>query len=284
MINLNAQIRRATSNDYHQISSLLFHESYTHRHLDWRSALDWIGTQNYWVLEEQGYITAAFACPEDPPRVAWIRLFTYHPHHNSQFAWKTLWETAHAEMLNNNAETKISAIVMKNWFQQILLQSGFELKQNITLLRLEIEKFTFQPSEKNIRIRYMAENDLTSVTKLDLEAFGFFWHNTIDSLQRAHRNAVLATVAENDSGILGYQISTGNRSGAHLARLAVHPQAQGQGVATALINNLVQHLDAYQNSFLSVNTQDDNFASLAFYQKMGFIKTGEQFPVLVYSN
>jgi RimJ/RimL family protein N-acetyltransferase len=33
---------------------------------------------------------------------------------------------------------------------------------------------------------------------------------------------------------------------------------------------------------LSVNTQSDNDASLALYQKMGFTRTGESFPVLVY--
>lgn len=282
MINLTSQIRRATTHDRHQISNLLFHESYTHRHLDWRSALEWIGAQNYWVIEEHGFITAAFACPEDPPNVAWIRLFAHHPHHNAQDAWSVLWETARAEIFNHNSEAEVSAIVMKNWFQQILLQSGFKHKQNITLLKLQIENFNFQPSLKNIRIRAMTAIDLTSVAKLDLEAFGYFWHNTTDSLQRAYRNAVHASIAENDSGILGYQISTGNRSGAHLARLAVCPEAQGQGVASMLVHNLIQYLNVYQNNTLSVNTQDDNFSSLAFYKKMGFIKTGEQFPVLVY--
>jgi ribosomal protein S18 acetylase RimI-like enzyme len=33
---------------------------------------------------------------------------------------------------------------------------------------------------------------------------------------------------------------------------------------------------------LTVNTQDDNVISLALYQKTGFIRTGEQFPVFVY--
>jgi len=30
---------------------------------------------------------------------------------------------------------------------------------------------------------------------------------------------------------------------------------------------------------LSVNTQSDNVASLALYQRLGFIRTGEQYPV-----
>jgi len=50
-----------------------------------------------------------------------------------------------------------------------------------------------------------------------------------------------------------------------------------------LVNELIQNLNANQIGNLSVNTQDDNFASLALYKKIGFTKTGESFPVLVYN-
>jgi len=33
---------------------------------------------------------------------------------------------------------------------------------------------------------------------------------------------------------------------------------------------------------LTVNTQSDNLASLALYEKMGFTVTGEKFPVYCY--
>ncbi|MFN3492474.1 MAG: GNAT family N-acetyltransferase, partial [Anaerolineales bacterium] len=70
---------------------------------------------------------------------------------------------------------------------------------------------------------------------------------------------------------------------AHLARLAVRPEAQGRGVASALVSHLIQNLNSNQNGNLSVNTQEDNFASLALYKKLGFSKTGEYFPVLIYN-
>ncbi|MBL8049670.1 MAG: GNAT family N-acetyltransferase [Anaerolineales bacterium] len=283
MINLNVQVRRATAQDNYQLANLLFHESNTHRHLDWRSALEWIGSQNYWVLDEHGFISAAFACPEDPPNVAWIRLFSHHPHLNKLDAWSVLWETAQAEIFQNNPAAKVSAIVVKNWFQTILLQTGFEQKQNIVLLRLQIGNFKSFPITNQMHIRPMNESDLSVVAEVDLKAFGSFWHNTTDSLQRAYLQSVHATVVEDESGVIAYQISTGNRFGAHLARLAVSPQAQGRGVASALVNELIQNLSANQINSLSVNTQDDNLASLALYKKMGFIKTGEYFPVLVYN-
>ena len=69
MINVSLQVRRAVIEDHLQIASLIHNEVASHRHLDWRVPLEWIGSPNYWVLEDGGRITAALACPEDPPRV-----------------------------------------------------------------------------------------------------------------------------------------------------------------------------------------------------------------------
>jgi hypothetical protein len=136
MINVSFRVRRAVAEDYQQISNLIFHEANIHRHLDWRSPLEWIGSSNYWVLEENGHITAALACPEDPPHVAWLRLFGYHPHLSGPEAWSALWQTARSEVLQTSPQTQITSIVVKQWFQSFLLSSGFELKQNIVLLHL----------------------------------------------------------------------------------------------------------------------------------------------------
>lgn len=282
MINISSNVRRAVAEDQFQIANLGNYEANIHRHLDWRSPLDWIGSPNYWVLEEDGRITAALACPEDPPHVAWIRLFGYHPHLSGPEAWSALWKSACNEILFANKKTQIAAIIVKQWFQNILLSSGFEVQQNIILLQLineNIRHFTMPPQ---IRIRLMEAADMPAIEKVDMSAFGYFWHNTLDALSRARSQAACATVAEDDSGVIGYQLSTGNPLGAHLARLGVRPEAQGRGVGTALVSDLIQRLGGHQLGRLSVNTQSDNAASLSLYKKMGFIQTGEHYPVLVY--
>ena len=282
MINIGLQVRRAVAEDYQQIASLIFYEANSHRHLDWRSPLDWVGASNYWVLEENGRITAALACPEEPPRVAWIRIFGYHPRLSASEAWSALWQVARSEVLSAAPQTQITSIVIKQWFQTLLLSSGFEFKQNIVLLQLLNENIRFFSVPHGYRIRPMQEEDLPAVAEVDLEAFGWFWHNTLDALRRARSQAVSATVIENESGVVGYQLSTGNPLGAHLARLGIRPEAQGRGVGSALVSDLIQSLGANQISRLSVNTQSDNLNSLALYKKMGFMRTGECFPVLVY--
>ncbi len=279
MINVSAQPRRVEFGDRRQISDLIFHEANIHRHLDWRSPLEWIGAPNYWALEEYGRITAALACPEDPPHVAWIRLFGHQPHLSPREAWTPIWEIARREINAAEPQTRIAAIATKRWFQNLLLSSGFELRQNIVLLQLTLDRFSSFSAPQDFRIRPMRDDDMPAIVNIDFESFGWFWHNAADALQRARSLAVSATVAENDSGIIGYQISTGNPFGAHLARLAVKPAAQGRGVGGALVNDLIQRIGA---SRISVNTQEDNVASLALYRKIGFVRTGEYFPVLMY--
>jgi ribosomal protein S18 acetylase RimI-like enzyme len=281
MMKFGLKVRRAVMEDHNQIASLIFYEANTHRHLDWRSALEWIGSRNYWVLEDSGRIIAALACPEDPQHIAWIRLFSYHQNLSGVEAWSAIWDVACHEMLNVDPHVEITAIVTKQWFQNILLSSRFELRQNIVILQLNIENAFRLSTPHEIRIRPMLESDLSVVTKLDLAAFGEFWHNTFDSLQRAYAQSLYARVAEDDLGLVGYQISTGNPFGAHLARLGVHPEAQGRGIGRALVDDLLNYLTENRIGKLSVNTQSDNNASLSLYQKIGFIRTGEYFPVLV---
>jgi len=282
MINVSLQIRRAAGRDHDQIANLSFYESNAHRHLDWHSPLEWIGSPNYWVREEDGHITAALACPEDPPHMAWIRFFGHYQYLSAPQAWLSLWEVACSEIAQTHAQTYIAAIVIKQWFQSLLLSSGFELKQNIVLLELKNENLRSFSAPHGIRIRPMQDEDMPAVAKVDLAAFGQFWHNTELTLQRARLQCASATVAEDDSGVIGYQLSTKNPLGAHLARLGVKPEAQGRGVGCALVSHLIQGFNKGQLSRLSVNTQADNIASLALYKKLGFIRTGEHFPVLVF--
>ncbi|MCC7118620.1 MAG: GNAT family N-acetyltransferase [Anaerolineales bacterium] len=255
------------------------HEARTHRHLDWRTPLEWLGSSNYWVLETANTILAALACPADPPHVSWIRLFGHLPHLSAAQAWSPLWELA-----RTTAGVQIAAIVVKPWFEDLLSANGFTFKQNIVMLELQGKNFRPIPTLPALQIRPMRESDLPTVAELDLEAFGPFWHNSLDALQRAYQLASYASVAEDETGLIGYQLSTGNPFATHLARLAVGRNAQGRGIGSALVSELIQKLNPNSMPRLSVNTQADNAASLAVYKKIGFIRTGESYPVLTYSN
>ena len=82
--------------------------------------------------------------------------------------------------------------------------------------------------------------------------------------------------------MIGYQLSTGTPIGAHLARLAVRPELQGRGLGAALVSDLIERIQNNGGTRVTVNTQADNMSSLALYHKLGFRRTGEQYPVYTF--
>jgi ribosomal-protein-alanine N-acetyltransferase len=117
---------------------------------------------------------------------------------------------------------------------------------------------------------------------VDAAAFEPLWHNSLKALSKAFEQASYASVVEVESRVIAYQLSTGGAFGAHLARLAVMPEEQGHGVGRALVEELILHMQKSGGSRVTVNTQSNNAASLALYSRLGFRRTGEQYPVYTY--
>ncbi len=274
----HGQVRPATPSDQQKIADLIFFESHVHRHLDWRTPLDWLGYSPYWVVEEGRQITGALACPTDPDSIAWIRLFAYASHLSRQSAWPPLWEAARRQLAEQGGATA-AAIATQHWFEQTLLEDHFDLAAYIVLLQWEAgpEQEAALPSP--VDLRDMTSRDLPRVAEVDGAAFEPLWRNSLAALTKAHQQASYATVAEDASGIVGYQISTGGSFGAHLARLAVLPEMQGRSIGAALVSDLISHMRRGGGMKVTVNTQNNNTASLALYSRLGFHRTGEEYPV-----
>jgi [ribosomal protein S18]-alanine N-acetyltransferase len=274
----DVQVRPAVLTDQRQIANLLQVSPHIHRHLDWRHPLDWLGSSPFYVLESHGQISAALACPPDPPQVAWVRLFVNFGTISLEESWETLWEAAHRDLVHKGRFIA-AAIVLQDWYDELLITSGFSTHQSIVMLERD-EGSPVSPSGRpEVSIRGMLQYDLPAVAEVDAAAFDLLWQNSLLSLERAYPQAAFASVAELDGRIIGYQLSTRNPLGAHLARLAVRPEAQGQGVGRSLVAELIQKTGQRGMSRLTVNTQSDNATSLAVYKSTGFHETGERYPV-----
>ena len=277
---INPLVRPADFKDHQQLSNLIFFETRLHRHMDWRSPLELLGSPFYWALEEDGQVIAALACSPEAKGISWVRLFVYAGRWYADQAWNMLWSTTKEEISRSGGAT-VAAIAMHPWFQDVLSASGFKNHQNIVMLEWRYQPWAGSEA-KGIRIRKMTEDDLPEVEKTDAASFTPLWQNPLDTLRRAYSQTLFATVAEDERGIVGYQLTTGGRTHAHLARLAVHPSAQGRGAGRALLVELFTRLTQMGVTKLTVNTQSDNDASLGLYQKMGFTRTGEQYPVYTF--
>jgi ribosomal-protein-alanine N-acetyltransferase len=130
-----------------------------------------------------------------------------------------------------------------------------------------------------LSIRPINLKDLPVVEQIDRAAFMPVWQNSQDSLEQALRQSAFSTLAEINGAPVGYQISTTTAGGSHLARLAVLPAYQGRGVGFALLRHMLEEMAQRGARTVTVNTQANNAASLRLYEGIGFMRTGEAFPV-----
>jgi len=278
MVGVDVQVRSALLTDQRQIANLMHFSPTIHRHLDWRYPLDWIGSAPFFVLENQGQIISALACPPDPPSIAWVRLFVNSGKLSLEESWQMLWDAARLDLAHKQGFT-VAAIVLQDWYHSLLINSGFTSRQSIVMLERDVQAPVEISLPAGFSIRAMLQYDLPAVAEVDAAAFEPLWQNSLPSLERAYPQAVLATVVESHGQVLGYQLSTRNPLGAHLARLAVRPELQGRGVGRALVADLIQQAERHAMYHLTVNTQSDNSSSLALYRRIGFRETGERYPV-----
>ena len=274
-------LRQAALSDYPALARFLQVQAYVHRHLDWRPTLDWLGFQPFFLLEDSTGIQAVLGCPQDPPGVAWVRVFACTDEDHLRPAWEQLF-TAARQALPEPRPT-LALLALYEWVADLAPWVGLHKTQDIVVLEWNQRVPPIAALQSEVHVELIRLTDLPAVLELDQQAFGSLWQLSADSLERCFRQAGYATLAWLDGQPVGYQISTHTSYAAHLARLAVRPDLQRRGIGATLLGELQTH---YQNRGvwrLTVNTQSDNHASLSLYHRAGFRETGDRFPVFVYA-
>lgn len=275
-----ALIRQLSPQDQSELSFLINHAEYLYRHLDWRTSVDWLESEPFLGLEQHRKLVSALACPKDETSIRWIRLFAFLNWNSDELesAWQNLFHQVQAGAVQKYQIT-CAALGLSPWFTDLLLSSGFTHRQDIIVLLWEGVLPDDRPLPPEIRLRPMHPADLSEVAALDWAAFDPLWHQTQIELEQALIQAAYATVAVMDGAIIGYQISTSTPFHAHLARLAVHPELQRMSIGFAIVRELLEFFLARRVTHITVNTQSDNYSSQRLYEKLGFHRTGEAFPV-----
>ena len=274
-------VRPAENKDRNQLAHLIHFGTFVHRHLDWRPPLGWIGHQPFNILEWGEQPIAALACPPDPDEIAWLRLFVCSTHFSKPKAWDLLWPETKSQLMKLGVAI-VAAIPLQKWVKELLLDRDFIHTHNVISLTWDVQEVS-NYSNTEIAIRDMTTEDLLDVHRIDSLAFDPLWQNSLNLLKLAYESSNIATVAEDSSGILGYQISTPTQYGTHLGRLAVLPQAQRKGIGFSLVKQLQSEFARGNIGRISVNTQDSNVKSLALYRKAGFVETKESYPVFQFT-
>lgn len=270
-------IRKATFEDYTALANFLSFEYFIHRHLDWRSALDWLGKQPFLIAERDHEIVACFASPNDVPDSTWVRIFAC----SASISRQEIWEKFYIRSLEQNFPSikLIGALAIENWFLHLIEKTNFRFTQEIIVYEKSIHEFIEIKKRKDLQIRQMDISDLRVVAELDSVCFPSLWQMPFETMNLAFLQSGYATVVENNEDIIGYQISTENLSSAHLARIAVLPEFQKNGIAGYLVSDLINFYKKTGFSRITVNTQNDNKSSSMLYKKFGFSLLPDHYPV-----
>jgi ribosomal protein S18 acetylase RimI-like enzyme len=272
-------IRQADWQDAIAIQSLINAHSFVHRYLDWRDPLQWLGPQPFLLLEQDHELQAALACPADPANIAWIRLFACSWKINLDHAWETLVKAAVGQLANMESDPHCYILALEDWIDGLMRQNKYPIHQELVILERPLSTPISIQDNPDINIRRIIESDLPEVEDIDAASFEDLWVYSLPTLQLAFQQSDLTYLAEYDGIPVGYLFGTISGSTAHLARIAVLSKYKRQHIASKLVRTFFTTLQVSGVAQVTLNTQSDNHASLALYDKMGFRRTGETFAI-----
>ncbi len=272
-------IRSATPQDSRQLARLLGGNAFIQRHLGWESPLAWLGKDPFYILEAEKEILAALACPPDEDGICWLRLFASRAGFPPGEAWEKLWGQTRDWIQLHQPGLLVNSLVVKPEMTRLLSRAGFQEVSRVVVLVWTSETACWPVNRGNLSVRRMEIEDLAAVYQIDKGAFSLIWRHSFSQLQAAFQESFYATVVDMNGTPAAYQISTVNPQGGHLARLAVDPAYQKRGLATCLLEDLLKKMEDSGFVEVTVNTQSENQTSLELYQKFGFQRLKETYPV-----
>ena len=277
-LNSLIEIRQTSHKELSRVANFLDLAPMVHRHLDWHPTLDWIDDSPFLILSKADEILSIFAAPPDPPGIAWIRCFAVGKKLSPDSVLNPILDYVQPVLDSLNA--KLIAVGLEDWFTRVLIKNGFSTRQKIVVLEWDHHHPSVYNPMQEVHIRPMEEADISAISEVDRLSFEPIWVNSPSSLYLAYLQSAHTLVAEVDGKIVGYELSTASQFAAHLARLAVFPEYRNHSIGHILVSEMLDFYSRRGVIQITVNTQNDNLASLHLYKSLGFKLTSEEYPVL----
>jgi len=160
---------------------------------------------------------------------------------------------------------------------------GFEVTEQLHLLAHDLH--TLPPSPRiNAVLRKATDADRPAVLAVDDVAFPPFWQlgeaGLDDAIHATPRTRFRVARLPDDRSVAGYAVTGRSGHRGFLQRLAVRPDQRRQGIAQALVLDGLRWLRRWRVDRAVVNTQLDNAAALALYERLGFRREPNGLSVL----
>ncbi len=262
------------------VRDLLSRNFYSHTHLDWHDTDQWLDNEAAPVrlAWQHNRLIGVLATSVPLNNTCWVRLAAVLDHSDLIPTLTMLWDDLRLELRALGVHTA-AWLMIRDWPTQCAGQMGFEYSDEIVTLRRANQIAPPDISSEAITIRHARPEDLPTMAQVDQAAFTPPWQMTLSDLRQAERVSANCTVAISTGNIVGYQLSTLYFDGAHLARLAVLPEMQGNGVGSTLLSEVLRYFARRGVYAMTVNTQASNTASQRLYLRYGFRHNGYDLPV-----
>ena len=271
-------LRAAEEEDWQHIRGLVSVASRVHSHLDWHDPKAWLGIPSFVVLRSGSRLLALLAMVPEVDGVAWLRMAAVENGLDVRWQIDRLYHVSRFELMKLGI-TRLAVLSSDPWLEPVLVDWGFAASELVlVLIRARGGALPCAVTVPEIR-KSNPEDDLAAIVGIDNAAFALPWSYSKEMLALALRQASYSTVAEVDDQVVGYQISTGGGQNAHMARLAVHPGSQKQGIGRALASDVIRYFESVSALAISVNTQEYNYASMQLYRSLGFEGSGDSHMV-----
>lgn len=250
-------------------------------HLDWLPSQSRLSEESTFCLMDDDEIQAVLSVAPENRNFAWVRFFISQRDGNHNANFDQLLD--HAKIwLKTKQIPQLFSLATSDWFERLLKRSVFRPTNQIISLNCQKIQDTVVHPPKDVQIRPMRLADIPELESLDELCFRPPWQLNQSSLEKSYIKGSNSSVASQAGRLVGYQITDNVFDHLHLARIAVHPDLQNQGVAHQLITEMINFFKDYNIQTYSVNTQADNFASLRLYHSFGFKEEGRPTPVYLF--
>lgn len=144
--------------------------------------------------------------------------------------------------------------------------------ENLLPLYLKKPQSQRQLEEKSISIETMQTSDLDH---LDISKFDDFWNIDIlkDELKSQNSEFVCAKIENKVVGFAGIKIVLDT---ADIMNIAVKEDYRRQGIATLLLNNILDICNEKNIKTINLEVNEENFSAIRLYQKFGFKENGRR--------
>jgi [ribosomal protein S18]-alanine N-acetyltransferase len=124
-----------------------------------------------------------------------------------------------------------------------------------------------------MQVRRLTYSDLPGVLAIERRAFDTPWSLAMFVLELSKPSGICLAVAERES-LVGYLVCSRYADVWHLMNIAVEPERRREGIASTLLERLMD--DAGPDSRYTLEVRTSNQPAIAMYERFGFRRAGHR--------